>query len=68
MHNYKSRLLSWYRNGEKEAFLNVNVMFSYKDNKYDVLNFLQPKKNDMEMMDYAIKYLWGAAKSINTTN
>ena len=66
--NYKSRLLSWYRNGEKEAFLNVNVMFSYKDNKYDVLNFLQPKKNDMEMMDYAIKYLWGAAKSINTTN
>lgn len=54
--NYKSILLSW-NSEEQKAFLNINVMFSYKNNNYDVFNFLHPQKNDMEMMNYAIQYI-----------
>ncbi|MBN1071131.1 hypothetical protein DVV81_08105 [Clostridium botulinum] len=54
---YKTRLLSWYdSNGDSK--LNINVTFSYRDRSYDLYNFLEIKKIDMEMMNYAIEYIY----------
>lgn len=64
--NYKSILLSW-DSQEEKAFLNINVMFSYKNNNYDVFNFLHPQKNDMEMMNYAIQYICQVKDSMPRT-
>ncbi|WP_143318431.1 hypothetical protein [Clostridium sp. HBUAS56017] len=57
--NYKSRLLAWYNYNEDKYFLNVNIIFSYRNKKYDLFNFLEPKKNSMELMNYAIQYICG---------
>lgn len=55
--NYKTRLLSWY-DDKGNSNLNINVTFSYRDNNYDLYNFLEIKKLDMEMMNYAIEYIY----------
>ncbi|WP_077850130.1 hypothetical protein [Clostridium puniceum] len=54
---YKTRLLSWYDNNENSN-LNINVTFSYRDKSYDLYNFLEIKKIDMEAMNYAIEYIY----------
>ncbi|AJA42687.1 hypothetical protein phiCTC2A_64 (endogenous virus) [Clostridium phage phiCTC2A] len=54
---YKSRLLSWCK-GEYNS-LCVNILFSYRDKNYDLFNFQDPKKINMELMNYAIEYIWG---------
>ena len=56
---YKSRLLSWYNRESKKdkSILDIQVMFSYRDKKYDLFNFHEPKKINGELMDFAIKYI-----------
>ncbi|CAM2938940.1 hypothetical protein HAHI6034_05835 [Hathewaya histolytica] len=53
---YKSRLLQWIK--EKKFSPCVNILFSYRDKNYDLFNFQEPKKNNMEMMNYVIRYIW----------
>lgn len=54
--NYKSRLLEWFQNKEYNPC--VNILFSYREKNYDLFNFQEPKKINMEVMNYVINYIW----------
>lgn len=54
---YKSRLLEIRTDIEPKLRVSINVFFSYRESTYDLYNFLESKKNDMEMMNNAIKYI-----------
>lgn len=60
--NYKSRLISWYK--ENKYYLSINIIFGYKDRSYDLLNFIDTKKYNMEMMNFAIEYIWKVSRDI----
>lgn len=55
---YKSRLIEISTDNELKINVAINVFFSYRDNNYDLYNFLECKKIDMEMMNNAIKYIF----------
>lgn len=56
---YKSRLIS-IKSKEKNKIVNVdiNMFFSYRNENYDLYNFLEAKKINMEMMNNAIEYIF----------
>lgn len=54
---YKSRLIEISTYNEKKLKVSINVFFSYRENKYDLYNFLESRKIDMEMMNNAIEYI-----------
>lgn len=54
---YKSRLIEISTYNEIKLKVSINVFFSYRENRYDLYNFLESKKIDMEMMNNAIEYI-----------
>lgn len=54
---YKSRLIEISTDGEVKLNVIINVFFSYRENIYDLYNFLESNKIGMEMMNNAIKYI-----------
>ncbi|MEN8433978.1 hypothetical protein NX821_001149 [Clostridium septicum] len=54
---YKSRLIEISTCNEVSLKVVINVFFSYRENRYDLYNFLESNKIDMEMMNNAIKYI-----------
>lgn len=54
---YKSRLIEIISHNKVKLKVSINVLFSYKDNNYDIYNFLESNKIDMEMMNNAIEYI-----------
>lgn len=56
---YKSRLLSIHSDeGNTKLKVDINAYFSYRDNKFDLYNFLEASKIDMEMMNNAIQFIF----------
>ncbi|CAG9701495.1 hypothetical protein CNEO4_2460005 [Clostridium neonatale] len=44
--------------------MSINITFSYRDKAYDLLNFIDIKKYNMEMMNYTVGYIWKVGEDI----
>lgn len=61
--NARYRILRWIKpciNGENEDDIkpiDLRIVFNYRDNHRDLINFYESEINDMERMNYVIKYI-----------
>lgn len=59
---YKSRLIALDK--QIDTCIYINILFSYRDKNYDLFNFQEPRKINMELINYAIKYIYEAKQNI----